>query len=240
MACMWRSAGAPGPVDAAGGCGAPTPMDTAPPPVFDAAFQRGLARLFAWRRDVRRFRRDPVPAALVDALLDEAQLSPSVGNSQPWRWVSVESAPARAALRRNFEARNAEALATQCGERAALYARLKLAGLDAAPVQLAVFCDAGTEQGSGLGRATMPEALDHSVVAMISCFWLAARARGLGVGWVSILDPAQVARDLAVPEGWRLIAHLCVGWPEEEHDDPELARAGWQERTATSRKVERR
>ena len=86
----------------------------------------------------------------------------------------------------------------------------------------------------------MPEALNYSVVTMIACFWLAARARGLGVGWVSILDPAQVTRDLAVPEDWRLIAHLCVGWPEEEHEDPELERAGWQARTAASRKVEKR
>ncbi len=207
------------------------------PPTFDAAFRERLALLFAWRRDVRRFRPDPVPAALIDELLDLAQLAPSVGNSQPWRIVSVESRQSRAAVRANFERCNAEALAAQCGERAALYARLKLAGLDAAPVQLAVFCDRSTAQGHGLGARTMPEALDYSVVGMIASLWLAARAAGLGLGWLSILDPAALARDLATPTEYKFIAHLCLGWPCEEHDDPELVRHGWQERTGAGRKM---
>jgi 5,6-dimethylbenzimidazole synthase len=207
------------------------------PPVFDAAFRERLALLFAWRRDVRRFRPDPPPAALIDELLDLAQLAPSVGNSQPWRIVRVESAEKRAAVRANFERCNAEALAAQCGERAALYARLKLAGLDAAPVQLAVFCDRSTAQGHGLGARTMPETLDYSVVGMIASLWLAARAAGLGLGWLSILDPAALARDLATPGEYKFIAYLCLGWPCEEHDDPELARHGWQERTGAGRRV---
>ena len=158
-------------------------METVAPPIFDAAFRARLGDLFAWRRDVRRFRPDAVDPALMERLLDQAALSPSVGNAQPARWLSVESAGARGAVRRNFEAANAEALAAQDGGRAALYARLKLAGLDVAPVQLAVFCDRATAQGHGLGRRTMPEMLDYSVVAAVVAFWLAARAEGLGVGW---------------------------------------------------------
>ena len=127
------------------------------PPAFDAAFRERLAQLFAWRRDVRRFRPDPAPAALISELLDLAQLAPSVGNSQPWRIVSVESKEKRAAVRANFERCNAEALAAQCGERAALYARLKLAGLDTAPVQLAVFCDRSTRKATGSARARCPK-----------------------------------------------------------------------------------
>jgi 5,6-dimethylbenzimidazole synthase len=207
------------------------------PPLFDAAFRDRLALLLAWRRDVRRFRPDPVPATLIEQLLDLAQLAPSVGNSQPWRIVSVESRQKRAAVRANFESCNAEALAAQCGERAAQYARLKLAGLDAAPVQLAVFCDRSTTQGHGLGARTMPETLDYSVVGMIAALWLAARAAGLGLGWISILDPDGVARDLGAPAHHKLIAYLCLGWPCEEHDDPELARHGWQERTGKGRDV---
>jgi len=207
------------------------------PPVFDAAFRDKLASLFAWRRDVRRFRPDPVSPALIDELLDLAQLAPSVGNSQPWRIVSVESPQKRAAVRANFERCNAEALAAQCGERAELYARLKLAGLDAAPVQWAVFCDRSTTQGHGLGARTMPEMLDYSVVGMIASLWLAARAAGLGLGWISILDPAAAARDLGAPEPYKLIAYLCLGWPLEEHEDPELVRHGWQERTGKGREV---
>ena len=186
---------------------------------------------------MRRFRTDEVPQALVGELLDLAELSPSVGNAQPWRWVSVASAGARAKIRANFEASNAEALACQSDERAAAYARLKLAGLERAPVQLAVFCDEATGQGHGLGRRTMPEMLAYSVVSAVMTLWLGARARGLGVGWVSILDPARLNADLAIPEGWRLVAYLCLGYPEEEHDDPELARLNWQTRTGTGRAV---
>ena len=170
-------------------------------------------------------------------MLDLAQLAPSVGNSQPWRIVSVESKEKRAAVRANFERCNAEALAAQCGERAALYARLKLAGLDTAPVQLAVFCDRSTAQGHGLGARTMPETLDYSVVGMIASLWLAARAAGLGLGWISIIDPVAAARDLGAPAEHKLIAYLCLGWPCEEHDDPELVRHGWQERTGKGRVV---
>jgi 5,6-dimethylbenzimidazole synthase len=206
-------------------------------PIFDEAFRQELAQLMEWRRDVRRFRHDPVPQELVEELLDLVQLSPSVGNSQPWRFVLVESVEKREAIRQNFVAANAEALASFSGERAALYAKLKLSGLDNAPVQLAVFCDHATAQGYGLGARTMPETLDYSVAGMISCLWLAARAAGLGVGWVSILDPAQAARALGAPDCFKLIAYLCLGWPEEEHNDPELVRHGWQDRTQAGRNV---
>ena len=99
-------------------------------PVFDVRFRTELAQLMRWRRDVRRFRADPAPEELIEHLLDLAQLAPSVGNSQPWRLIRVESAEKRAAIRDNFVQCNAEALAAQQGERAALYAQLKLAGLD--------------------------------------------------------------------------------------------------------------
>ena len=83
----------------------------------------------------------------------------------------------------------------------------------------------------------MPETLDYSTVVMIATFWLAARAAGLGVGWVSILDPVEVSRLLEAPPEWKLVAYLCVGWPEEEHADPELERYGWQPRTNAGRQV---
>ena len=198
------------------------------PPVFDAAFQDKLGELFAWRRDVRRFRREAVPDALLAKLLDLMQLSPSVGHSQPWRWLRVDDPQQRLAVQASFSHCNADALADYEGERAALYARLKLEGLREAPVQFAVFCDHGTVQGHGLGRRTMPEMLDYSVVAAITQFWLAARSHGLGLGWVSILDPGDIARALVVPPEWKLVAYLCIGWPEEECDEPELVRAGWE------------
>jgi 5,6-dimethylbenzimidazole synthase len=198
------------------------------PPIFDSVFRDRLAKLLAWRRDVRRFKPDPVPCVLIEEILGLAALAPSVGNSQPWRFVSVETLSAREAVIANFNACNAAALASYEGERAALYANLKLSGLREAPVHLAVFCDHATEAGSGLGRTTMPEVLDYSVVAAIHTFWLCARAENLGVGWVSILDPRQVCRTLDVPAQWKLIAYLCVGFPIEKHLDPELERHNWQ------------
>jgi 5,6-dimethylbenzimidazole synthase len=208
-------------------------------PEFDAAFRAQLETLIAWRRDVRRFSERAVPRPLIDNLLDLAQFSPSVGNSQPWRWVEVRSPEKRAAIRRNFLASNDAAQRAQPDERARLYASLKLSGLDRAPVQFAVFCDRATEQGFGLGCHTMPETREYSVAVMISTFWLAARAAGLGVGWVSILDPSEIRHLLEIPPAWKLIAYLCVGWPEEAHLDPELERHQWQARTGTGRCVSR-
>lgn len=209
-------------------------------PVFDPAFRAKLEALLRWRRDVRRFRRDPVPAELVDLLLRLAALAPSVGNAQPWRFVKVDDPARRAAVRANFEACNRDALAAYQGERAALYAGLKLAGLDAAPVQLAVYADAATATGAGLGRRTMPETLAYSVVCAVHALWLVARAHGLGLGWVSIVDPEELGRVLAVPGAWRLVAYLCLGYPEEDHLDPELERHGWQERLGWERCIVQR
>lgn len=210
------------------------------PPAFDDAFRHGLEDLLRWRRDVRRFRTDPLDPALLDRLLGLADLAPSVGNSQPWRFVAVESPAARAAVRANFAAANAEALAAQPEERRHLYATLKLAGLNRAPVQLAVFTDTGTAQGHGLGRMTMPQTLEHSTAMAVHTLWLAARVAGIGVGWVSILDPERMCRDLTTPAGWRFTAYLCLGVPEEEHAEPELERAGWQARTGRGRALLRR
>jgi 5,6-dimethylbenzimidazole synthase len=199
-------------------------------PRFDKAFQVKLDDLIRWRRDVRRFRPDALPDTVVTELVSIAALAPSVGNSQPWRFVRVDDAERRRRVIANFEACNKEALGDYEGEQAKLYASLKLAGLNEAPVHLAVFCDGATGLGHGLGRKTMPEMLPYSVVGAVTTLWLAARARSVGVGWVSILDPEAVKTVLEVPEAWALIAYLCVGYPQEEHLEPELQRAGWQAR----------
>lgn len=216
------------------------PVRASEPPVFDEAFRARLADLLAWRRDVRRFRTDPLDEAILRRCLDLAALTPSVGNSQPWRFVRVSDPGRRAAVAASFERCNRTACATYEDERRTLYARLKLAGLREAPVHLAVFCDAGTETGHGLGRATMPEMLRYSVAACIHAFWLAARAHGIGVGWVSILEPEVVTARLDVPESWELVAYLCVGLPVEEHADPELVRHGWQERRPETARLHER
>jgi 5,6-dimethylbenzimidazole synthase len=199
-------------------------------PVFDATFRKQLGDLFQWRRDVRRFRTDAVPTEVLARLLVTANGAPSVGLSQPWRFVTVDDPARRAAIRANFSAANAAALAEQSDDRAAVYARLKLAGLDEAPVHLAVCVDPDPSQGGGLGRATQPETIAYSAVLAIHTLWLAARAEGVGVGWVSILDPVAAMRTLDLPPEWRLVAYLCIGYPQAVADVPELELSGWQVR----------
>ena len=201
-------------------------------PVFDEAFCEQLTELFRWRRDVRRFRTDPLPDGLIEALIDRAALSPSVGLSEPWRWVLVDDPARRAMVRASYEACNAEALACQADDRAGLYARLKLSGLDDAPCHLAVFVEPDPDQGHGLGRRTMPETTAYSAVIAIHTLWLAARAAGVGVGWVSILDAEAVSTALDVPADWKLVGYLCVGYPAAADDTPELERRDWEHRRA--------
>ncbi|MGY4625735.1 5,6-dimethylbenzimidazole synthase [Bradyrhizobium sp. USDA 4486] len=207
---------------------------------FDDTFRRQLHELFVWRRDVRRFRSDPLPERAIDRLIETACLSPSVGLSQPWRFVVVDDAARRRAVIDDFKACNADALGAYAGERAARYATLKLSGLEEAPGQLAVFADKASDIGHGLGRATMPEATEYSVVAAITAMWLAARAEGIGLGWVSILNPARMHAILDVPDTWKFIAYLCVGYPEAECDQPELEQAKWEHRRSADEFTVRR
>lgn len=207
---------------------------------FDASFQREFERLVLWRRDVRRFLREALEPRLLEHLVDLAAHAPSVGNSQPWRFVDVTSAARRSAVRDSFRSCNEKALEGYDGEQARLYSTLKLAGLDDAPIHLAVFVDHESTTGHGLGRETMPETLGYSAVLAVHTLWLAARAHGIGVGWISILDPVAIGTILDVPPTWHLIAYLCLGYPEEEHLDPELERHGWQDRHPAARVILRR
>jgi 5,6-dimethylbenzimidazole synthase len=210
------------------------------PPSFDDAFRAQLHDLLVWRRDVRRFRPTPLPAGTLERLIETACLAPSVGLSQPWRFVIVDDAARRGAVLAEFERCNTDALKSYSGETAGRYARLKLAGLTDAPVHLAVFADRDTLVGRGLGRRTMPEMADYSVVAAMVTMWLAARADGIGMGWVSILDPQHVAQALDVSESWRFIGYFCLGYPELDDQVPELERAGWEHRCVWKDNVLRR
>ena len=207
------------------------------PPDFDETFRAQLRDLIVWRRDVRRFRREPLPDGTLDRLLQLACLAPSVGLSQPWRFVIVDSEARREAVRQCFKSCNAAALSDQSAGRAALYARLKLEGLDDAPCQVAVFADRSTGQGHGLGRMTMPEMIQYSAVLAVHTLWLAARAEGIGVGWLSILEPAQVTAILEVPSDWAFIGYFCIGYPVEECETPALEQQGWETRRSPTEAV---
>jgi 5,6-dimethylbenzimidazole synthase len=209
-------------------------------PEFDIDFCRQLDGLLRWRRDVRHFRPDPVSAELVNSLLEKAMWAPSVGFSQPWRWVVVESEEKREAVRREFEKCNTDALCGYSGETASQYSKLKLSGLKEAPVQVAVFVDTQSGTGKGLGQQTMPETRTWSVVMAIHTLWLAAQAVGLGMGWVSILQPESIRSLLEAHQDWRFVAYLCIGRPEEECEKPLLERVGWEAKLPCEEVVYRR
>ena len=197
---------------------------------FSRDFRDELFELMKWRRDVRHFKTAAIEEAALARCLHAFSLAPSVGLSEPWRILRVDSQAARAKARANFAETNAEALAQYAGDTAENYARLKLAGMDDAPVHLAIFCDDGTTKGKGLGAGTMPEMRRYSVVSAVTLFWLACRAEGLGLGWVSILDADRLSSDLGVSADWSLIGYFCLGYPTQEDDTPELERAGWETR----------
>ncbi len=199
---------------------------------FSDEFRAGLTDLMRWRRDVRQFTTDPVEEALVQECLSTLSLAPSVGLSEPWRVIRVRSDTARAAALENFQTANADALQGYSNEQAKLYASLKLSGMQEAPEHIAIFCDDATPKGAGLGAATMPEMRRYSVVGAITLMWLHARTLGLGIGWVSVLDPDRLCRDLNAPEDWSLVAYLCLGWPRDVSLTPELETKGWEARAA--------
>ncbi len=205
-------------------------------PKFDDTFIEQFHELLAWRRDVRHFKTTPVDRQILEQICKFADMAPSVGNSQPWRFVQVSDAQKRVQIQQSFLKSNEQALQGYEGEQAALYAKLKLSGLKEAPEHFAVFCDEACSQGAGLGRQTMPETLAYSCVMAIYNFWLAARAFEIGVGWVSILDPVEVQEALQVPDSWKLVAYLCVGKDARPHDTPELERVGWQARTEAQKR----
>jgi 5,6-dimethylbenzimidazole synthase len=197
---------------------------------FDDDFRLKLNALMVWRRDVRRFRTERLPPGALERLIEAACLAPSVGLSQPWRFVVVDDPARRRDVAETFSRCNAAALQAYGEDRRSAYARLKLAGLQEAPCHLALFADMESEAGYGLGRQTMPQTLEYSVVAAIGNLWLTARAQGIGVGWISILDPGEVTTALDVPPTWKLIGYFCIGYPDHDSDTPELEREGWERR----------
>ncbi len=200
---------------------------------FTAEEAETLARILTWRRDVRHFRTAPVPEEVLGRLRLAMACAPSVGNARPWRVLRVRDAALRASVRAEFERCNAEAADGYADAARDAYLKLKLAGLDAAPEHLAVFTVSDPEAGRRLGRRTMPETLQQSTAMAVHTLWLAARAENLGLGMVSILEPAVIERLFDVPQDWEFSAYLCLGWPEFDDDTPLLHRVGWQQNQPT-------
>jgi nicotinate-nucleotide--dimethylbenzimidazole phosphoribosyltransferase len=197
---------------------------------FAAAEQDAFYRVVAARRDVRRFRPDPVPDDLLDRVLGAAHAAPSVGHSQPWRFVVVTDPALRdraAVLTDRERLRQAAQLDPDSARR---LLDLQLEGVREAPLGVVVCCERRTAAAGVLGRATFPDADLWSCAAAIENLWLAARAEGLGMGWVTLFRPEELATLLSLPDGVVTLGWLCLGWPDERPPAPGLERAGWSRR----------
>jgi nicotinate-nucleotide--dimethylbenzimidazole phosphoribosyltransferase len=196
---------------------------------LDDAARAALAGVIADRRDVRRFRPDPVDDALVERVLDAAHRAPSVGLSQPWRFVVVRATETRARVRALAERERARQ-APRFGPRARAFLDQKVEGVLEAPIGVCVCCVPPPEGTEVLGRSTIPATDLYSTACAIQNLWLTARAEGLGVGWVSFYRPEELRAVLGIPAAVEPVAWLCVGWPDERPVRPGLERAGWAQR----------
>jgi 5,6-dimethylbenzimidazole synthase len=191
----------------------------------------GVYRAIRERRDVRS---GFLPEALADdvllSLLGAAHNAPSVGLMQPWRFIVIRSLRVRGAVRDIFSQAQKVAADSYEGERGELYRGLKLEGILEAPQNLCIACDPASEQGHRLGRQSMPETAIYSAVCAVQNLWLAARAEGIGVGWVSILDPEALKMLLGIPAHMVLVAYLCLGYVDGFEARPQLERLGWEQR----------
>ena len=198
---------------------------------FPEAELRGVYRAIRDRRDVRSgFLPEPLSDQVLSRLLEAAHHAPSVGLMQPWRFILIRTIEIRRAVHDIFLRANREALETYEGDRAKKYASLKLEGILEAPQNLCVLCDPECERGHRLGRHSMPETALYSAVCAVQNLWLAARAEGVGVGWVSILDKPALQKVLHIPANIVPIAYLCLGYVNCFAAEPDLERAGWEQR----------
>jgi 5,6-dimethylbenzimidazole synthase len=202
---------------------------------FSDEEKRGVYRAIHERRDVRgQFLPDPIPAHALGRILNAAHHAPSVGFMQPWDFIVIEDAGVRRTVCENFERANHCAAGAYEGEQRELYRRMKLAGIVDAPVNVCITCDRERKLGRGLGRQTDSATDLYSTVCAVQNLWLAARAEGLGVGWVSILDFEELKSLLGIPAGHTLVAYLCVGYVSEFRARPDLEENGWEHRQALS------
>jgi 5,6-dimethylbenzimidazole synthase len=200
---------------------------------FDEAERQAVYRAIRERRDVRRgFLPEPIPDELLYRLLEAAHNAPSVGLMQPWRFIVVRDLAIRQAVHSIFLKENQQAAAAYEGNQQQNYSGMKLEGILEAPQNLCIVCDSQSNQGHQLGRRTMPETAVYSAVCAVQNLWLAARAEGIGVGWVSILESNLLRNTLRIPEQITPVAYLCLGYIDAFAAEPDLERAGWEKRTA--------
>ncbi|HEX5483329.1 MAG TPA: 5,6-dimethylbenzimidazole synthase [Terriglobia bacterium] len=199
-----------------------------PSHAFSEPEKQGVYNAIYKRRDIRRqFLPDPVPDELLRRLLDAAHHAGSVGFMQPWSFIVIRSIEVRKRIKHLFEQANERAEKVFQGERRNLYTSLKLEGILESPVNLCVTCDPTRRGPHVLGRHSIRETDVYSTCCAIQNLWLAARAEGIGVGWVSIFDSHELGSVLNIPEQVIPVAYLCMGYVSEFPPQPELETAGW-------------
>jgi 5,6-dimethylbenzimidazole synthase len=193
--------------------------------------REGVYHAIRERRDVRSgFLPEPLTDDVLLRLLGAAHNAPSVGLMQPWRFIVIRSPRVRASVHETFSQAQCLAAGSYEGERGELYRGLKLEGILEAPQNLCIACDPVSERGHRLGRQSMPETAIYSAVCAVQNLWLAARAEGIGVGWVSILDAEALKSLLGIPPHMVMVAYLCLGYVDGFEARPELERVGWEQR----------
>jgi 5,6-dimethylbenzimidazole synthase len=198
---------------------------------FTKGESQGVYRAIRERRDVRSgFLPEPLSEQVLGRLLEAAHHAPSVGLMQPWRFIIIRAMEIRKAVHDIFLRSNRAALDIYEGDRRKKYVSLKLEGILEAPQNLCIVCNPECERGHRLGRLSMPETALYSAVCAVQNLWLAARAEGIGVGWVSILDKEALHEVLHIPENIVPIAYLCLGYVDRFAAEPDLERAGWERR----------
>lgn len=202
-----------------------------PAAAFSSSERTSLYRTIFTRRDVRsQFRPDPIPDEVLGRVLLAAHHAPSVGFMQPWNFIVIRGQAKKRQVQALFTQANDEAARQFDDDRAAQYRKLKLAGILDAPVNLCITCNHDRAGSVVLGRTHVKETDLYSTVCAVQNLWLAARAEGVGIGWVSILDTADLKAVLGLPDHVTPVAYLCVGYVTEFLDQPELQVKGWEKR----------
>ncbi|MBT2399115.1 nicotinate-nucleotide--dimethylbenzimidazole phosphoribosyltransferase [Streptomyces sp. ISL-100] len=209
--------------------------ETARAPGYDDAEREAVLRVMRERRDIRNgFRSDPIPHDVLLRVLEAAHTAPSVGHSQPWDFVVIRSAETRRTMH-ELAVRQRDAYAKSLPKgRAKQFKELKIEAILDTPVNIVVTADPTRGGRHTLGRHTQPQMAPYSSALAVENLWLAARAEGLGVGWVSFFDEREMVRALGLPEHLEVVAYLCVGYVDEFPEEPELMQAGWSKRRPLS------
>ncbi len=201
---------------------------------FPSSWREGVYQAIYRRRDVRHFRSDPVPAEVLARILDAAHHAPSVGFMQPWTFIVISDHQTRMRIQDLYERERIAAAQFFDEPRRTQYLSFKLEGILDAPLNVCITCDPTRAGAAVLGRNSIPETDLYSTCCAIENLWLAARAEGVGVGWVSILKLPQLREILGIPHHVVPVAYLCLGYPTQFLEQPELERAGWRSRQPLS------